>query len=160
MARKKSKNKGKSNVVQGQPKPSASSNLSVEDKIRQVLAYNVSKTKVPLRYNEILDFEEIFPHAYKVTLDPKYKTVKKLQKAMEIEFIVYVGASLPYQGEEIIMIEGQDEYVTPPVYGFSTVMFGKTKRVPSAFIMYDGGKEAEKTDKLCALSLDNKVYNR
>lgn len=157
---KKKKGGKKNNVVAGQPKPSENSNLSVEDRIRQLLAYNISKTKVPIRYNEILSFEEVFTNVFKVRLDDKYKTVKKLQKAMEIEFLVYVGAKLPYQGEEIIMVEGQEDYITPPVYGFSTVMFGKSKRVPSAFIMYENNKEAEKTDKLCALSLDHKVYNR
>lgn len=152
--------KSKKTVVAGQSKPSNNPNVSLDTKIRQLLAYNISKTKVPIRFNEIESYEEVFPNAYKVRLDEKYKTVKKLQKAMEIDFIVYVGAVLPYQGEEIIMVEGQEDYKTTPVYGFSTVMFGKSKRVPSAFIMYHNNKEADKTDKLCALSLDHKIYNR
>lgn len=152
--------KKKNSMFKGQPKPSENSKLSVDDKIKQLIAYNVSKTRVPLRYNEIESFEEVQPNMYKVSLNTSYKTVKKLQKAMLTDFIVYTGAKLSYVGDEIIMVEGQEDYVTPPVYGFSTVMFGKNKRVPSAFIMYEGGKEAEKVDKMCALSQDAQVYGR
>lgn len=150
----------KKSVVKGQPKPSENSKLSVEDRIRQLIAYNISKTRVPIRFNEIKSFEEVQRNVYKVTLDDKYKNVQKLTKAMKIEYVVYTGAELNYVGDEIIMVEGQEDYVTPPVYGFSTIMQGKSKAVPSAFIMYENGKEAEKVDKMCALSHDSAIYGR
>lgn len=142
---------------------------SVDDTIKRQLAHEIAKTKVPIKFNHIKDYEQVDEGIYKVTLDEKYKIVEKLKKAMSTEFLVYSGARLPYLGEEIIMTEGQEDYRTPPVYGFSTVMnsvkgrkteSGSLKIIPSAFIVYNNKKEADKTDKMCALSMDEKVYGR
>lgn len=143
---------------------------SVESEIKKSIADTIAvNTKVPIKFNHIKGFENVANNVYKVQLDEKYKIVDKLKKAMDIDLLVFTGAKLSYLGDEIIMAENQDDYLTPPVFGFSTTMYsikdkklvnGQRKTIPSAFVRYANGKEADKTDKMVVLSHDEKQYNR
>lgn len=143
---------------------------SVENEIKKSIADTIAvNTKVPIKFNHIKGFENVANNVYKVQLDEKYKIVDKLKKAMDIDLLVFTGAKLSYLGDEIIMAENQDDYLTPPVFGFSTTMYsikdkklvnGQRKTIPSAFVRYANGKEADKTDKMVVLSHDEKQYNR
>lgn len=143
---------------------------SVEDQMKKNIADTIAvNTKVPIKQNHIKSFENVSDGVYKVTLDEKYKIVDKLKKAMDINLLVFTGAELSYLGDEILMDEGQEDYVTKPLYGFSTTMYsikdkslvnGERKLIPSAFVCYVNKKEADKTDKMVALSHDEKKYNR
>lgn len=143
---------------------------SVESEIKKSIADTIAvNTKVPIKFNHIKGFENVANNVYRVQLNEKYKIVDKLKKAMDIDLLVFTGAKLSYLGDEIIMAENQDDYLTPPVFGFSTTMYsikdkklvnGQRKTIPSAFVRYANGKEADKTDKMVVLSHDEKQYNR